>query len=123
MKIFAGLSIFISCLGLFGLVSFLTQQKIREVGIRKVFGASVQSIVLLFSKGFVGLIVVSFLIASPLAWIVMNRWLEGFAYHTVIDVSVFVIAIASTTMIALATVSYQSIRAALANPVDSLRSE
>ncbi len=123
MKIFAGLSIFISCLGLFGLVSFLTQQKIREVGIRKVFGASVQNIVYLFSKGFVGLIMLSFLIAAPLAWFVMNRWLEGFAYHTVIGVSVFIVAISSTTLIALLTVSYQSIRAAIANPIDSLRSE
>ncbi|MBX2967073.1 MAG: ABC transporter permease [Cyclobacteriaceae bacterium] len=123
IRIFAGLAIFISCLGLLGLVSFLTQQKIKEVGIRKVFGASVTNIVFLFSKSFITLIVIAFVAAVPLAWYGMNSWLEGFAYRTSLNVSVFVVALLSTLVVAMLTVIYQSMRAAVANPVDSLRSE
>lgn len=123
VRVFAGLSILISCLGLLGLVSFLTQQKTKEVGIRKVFGASVSSIVVLFSRGFVKLVFVSFLCAAPVGWYVMNNWLNEFAYKTTIGVSVFVIAIGSTLLLALLTVSVQSISAAMENPVKALRSE
>ncbi len=123
IRIFAGLSIFISCLGLLGLVSFMTHQKMKEVGIRKVFGASVESIVFLFSRGYLRMILISFLFAAPAAWYLMNNWLQGFAYRTDIGVPVFVAALASTAVIALLTVSVQSFRAALANPVNSLRNE
>jgi ABC-type antimicrobial peptide transport system permease subunit len=123
IRAFTALAIFISCLGLLGLVSFLTHQKVKEVGIRKVFGASVASIVILFSKGFVRLIAVAFIIAAPAGWYFMNRWLEGFAYKTSVGWHVFAIAIGLTTLVAMATVMYQSVRAALANPATSLRSE
>jgi ABC-type antimicrobial peptide transport system permease subunit len=123
IRAFAGLSIFISCLGLLGLISFLTQQKIKEVGIRKVFGASVGQIVFLFSTSFVKLVAISFLVATPAGWYIMNKWLDGFAYRAPIHLSVFAVAIISTLLIALLTVSFQAVRAALANPVNSLRSE
>lgn len=123
IQIFAGLAIFISCLGLLGLVSFLTQQKIKEVGVRKVFGASVAQIVVLFSTSFVWLIVAAFAIAVPVAWYVMNTWLEGFAYRVDIGVPAYVYALLSTLLVALLTVCYQSVRAALTNPAKSLRSE
>ncbi|HZY82234.1 MAG TPA: ABC transporter permease [Cyclobacteriaceae bacterium] len=123
IRIFTALAIFISCLGLLGLVSFLTHQKVKEVGVRKVFGASVASIVILFSKGFVKLIAIAFLVAAPAAWYFMNQWLEGFAYKTTVGWHVFAIAIGLTTFVAMATVLYQSVRAALANPATSLRSE
>jgi ABC-type antimicrobial peptide transport system permease subunit len=122
-RIFAGISIFIGCLGLLGLVSFMANQKTKEVGVRKVFGASVPGIVLLFSKEFVRLVVISFIIAAPLAWFLMNRWLENFEYHIDIHWSVFAIGLIVTLIIALLTVSYRSVRAGLANPVDTLRTE
>lgn len=123
VRIFTALAIFVSCLGLLGLVSFLTHQKVKEVGVRKVFGASVTSIVILFSKGFVKLIVIAFIIAAPVGWYLMNQWLDGFAYKTTVQWDVFVIAIGLTTVVAMGTVMYQSVRAALANPATSLRSE
>jgi putative ABC transport system permease protein len=123
VKFFAALSILISCLGLLGLISFVTQQKVKEIGIRKVFGASVKDIVYLFSADFVKLIIMAFVVAAPLAWYAMHKWLEEFAYKTTIDLTVFGIAIVVTLFIALLTVSIQAIRAALANPVVSLRSE
>ena len=122
-RIFAGISIFIGCLGLLGLVSFMANQKMKEVGVRKVFGATLPSIVLLFSKEFVRLVVISFLIAAPLAWYLMNRWLENFEYHIGIHWSVFAVGLATTLIIALLTVSYRSVKAGLANPVDTLRTE
>jgi putative ABC transport system permease protein len=122
-KIFSGVSIFIGCLGLYGLVSFMANQKLKEIGIRKVMGASVKSIVTLFSKEFVKLIVIAFIVAAPLSWYAMNYWLEDFAYRVEIQWWVFVLAIAATLVIALGTVSYKAIRAAIANPVDSLRNE
>jgi hypothetical protein len=123
LRIFAGLAIFISCLGLLGLVSFMTQQRVKEIGIRKVFGASVSSIIMLFSKGFARLIAIAFLIAAPLAWYLMNQWLQEFPYRTTVDWKVFLFAIGLTTAIALLTVLYQSARAAMANPARSLRAE
>jgi len=122
-RIFAGVSIFIGCLGLLGLVSFMANQKLKEVGVRKVFGATVSEIVMLFSKEFVRLVVISFLMAAPLAWYLMNRWLESFEYHIDIHWSVFAIGLTTTLVIALLTVSYRSVKAGLANPVDTLRTE
>ncbi len=122
-KIFAGISIFIGCLGLYGLITFMASQKLKEVGIRKVMGASVTSIIILFSKEFIKLIVIAFLLAAPLAWYFMNGWLEGFAYRIPISWTVFVIGIVSTLLIAVLTVSYRSAQAAISNPAETLRTE
>ncbi len=117
------IAIFISCLGLYGLVSFMAVQRTKEVGVRKVLGASISSIVFLFSKEFMILIVISFLIAMPSAYFIMNGWLQNFAYRVSLNVWVFVLAIAVSVVIAWATVSYKAVKAALVNPVRSLRSE
>ena len=122
-KIAAFLAIFISCLGLYGLVSFMAVQKTKEVGIRKVLGASVQSIVYLFSKEFTILIGVAFLIAVPLGYFLMQEWLSGFYYHIKIEWFVFAVAIIISVIIAWITVGYKAVRAGLANPVNSLRTE
>jgi len=122
-KVFALIAIFISCLGLYGLVSFMAVQRTREVGIRKILGASTGSIVYLFSKEFLVLIVVAFVIGAPLAWYLMNGWLQTFAYRISPGVWVFVAAIITSLLIGWFTVGYKALRAALANPVDSLRSE
>lgn len=120
---FAVLAILISCLGLYGLITLVTQQKTREIGIRKVLGASVGSVVLLLSRNFIGLVGVAMLIASPIAWYLMAQWLEGFSYK--IDIAWWVFAVAGLLAlgIALLTVGFQSFKAALMNPVKSLRSE
>ena len=122
-KVFAGISIFIGCLGLYGLISFMASQKLKEVGIRKVLGASVASIMVLFSKEFIKLIVIAFFIAAPLAYYFMNQWLQGFAYHISIPWTVYIIGIVSTLLIALVTVSYRSAEAARTNPAETLRTE
>jgi putative ABC transport system permease protein len=122
-KVFAGMSIFIACLGLYGLISFMANQKLKEVGIRKVLGASVSSIVMLFSKEFVKLILIAFIIAAPLSYYFMNDWLNTFAYNIDIHWSVFAIAIFATCLIAIITVSYRAVKAAVTNPVDTLRNE
>jgi ABC-type antimicrobial peptide transport system permease subunit len=122
-KIFAGVSIFIGCLGLYGLISFVANQKQKEVGIRKVMGATVSSIVLLFTKDFVKLIVVAFMVAVPLTWYAMDQWLQGFAYRTEISWSIFAIGFLATVTIVLMTILYRSIRAANMNPATTLRSE
>jgi ABC-type antimicrobial peptide transport system permease subunit len=122
-KIFAGLAIFISCLGLYGLVSFMAVQKTKEVGIRKVLGASVTSLLQLFSKEFTILIIVSYFIAVPIAWYMMHNWLNNFAYRITLSIWFFVTAIIGSVIIAWITVGYKALRAALANPVRSLRSE
>ncbi|HUQ96558.1 MAG TPA: FtsX-like permease family protein, partial [Chitinophagaceae bacterium] len=120
---FAILAIIISCLGLLGLASYSTAQRTKEIGIRKVLGASVSGIVNLLSFDFLKLVLLSFLIAGPLAWYFMHRWLEDFAYHTSINVWVFMLAGSTAVAIALFTVSFQAIRAATANPVKNLRTE
>ncbi|MGG7663601.1 ABC transporter permease [Dyadobacter sp. BHUBP1] len=120
---FAGLAIFISCLGLLGLASYSTVQRTKEIGVRKVMGASAASIVGLLSRDFLQLVGIAFVIAAPLAWFAMHRWLEGFAYKTDIRAWIFVAAALLSTFVALATISFQSIRAALMNPIKSLRSE
>jgi putative ABC transport system permease protein len=122
-KIFAGLAIFISCLGLYGLVSFMTVQKTKEVGIRKVLGASITSLLQLFSKEFTVLIIISFIIAMPVAWYMMNTWLNNFIFKVPLSVWFFISAIVGSILIAWITVGYKAIKAALANPVKSLRSE
>ena len=123
ISLFAGLTIFVGCLGLFGLAVFSAEQRIKEIGIRKVLGASVPSLVQLLSKDFVKLVIVSILIASPLAYYVMHQWLQDFAYHIDIEWWVFALAGFIALLIALLTVSFQAVRAAVANPVESLRSE
>jgi ABC-type antimicrobial peptide transport system permease subunit len=122
-KIFAGIAIFISCLGLYGFVSFMAEQRTKEVGIRKVLGASVSGIVYLFSKEFTLLIGVAFLIATPLAYFFMHKWLQHFAYRIDIGIGIFLLTILISEMIAWLTVGYQAIKAAIANPVKSLRTE
>lgn len=121
--IFAGFAIFIACLGLLGLSLFATAQRTKEIGVRKVLGASIGNIVLLLSRDFIGLILVAFLIASPVAWFIMHKWLQDFAYRIDIEWWVFALAGLLAVAIALATISYQAIRAAMANPVRALRSE
>lgn len=122
-KIFSAIAIFISCLGLYGLVSFMAAQRKKEVGVRKVLGASVGNIVYLFSKEFTILIVIAFVIAAPLAWYVMSNWLSNFAYRINIGAGIFAAAIFITVLLAWLTVGYKSVKAAMANPVKSLRSE
>ncbi|GAB3175616.1 ABC transporter permease [Telluribacter humicola] len=120
---FAILAIFISCLGLLGLASYSTMQRTKEIGVRKVMGASVGSIVGLLSKDFLKLVLIAFVIASPIAWYFMSEWLQNFEYRTDIQWWVFLAAAVMAVTIAFATVSFQSIKAALMNPVKSLRSE
>lgn len=122
-KFFAALAIFISCLGLYGLVSFMAVQRTKEVGIRKVLGASTGNIVYLFSKEFTVLITVAFVIATPLAWLMMNSWLQDFVFRIHISIGVFIIAILISLGIAWITVGYKAVRAALASPVKSLKTE
>jgi ABC-type antimicrobial peptide transport system permease subunit len=122
-KIFAGLAIFISCLGLYGLSAFLAERRTKEIGVRKVLGASVSHVVYLLSKTFTKPIVVAMLIATPLSWYVMNEWLSGFAYHVTISWTIFLIAFVVSLSIAWATVSFESIKAAIADPAKSLRDE
>ncbi|MBX2933820.1 MAG: ABC transporter permease [Ferruginibacter sp.] len=122
-KIFAALAILISSLGLYGLVSFMAVQKTKEVGIRKVLGASSANIVFLFSKEFTILITIAFLIAAPLAYFMMNNWLQDFAYRIKIGAGIFIIAVLISVCIAWITVGYKAIKAAVANPVKSLRTE
>lgn len=120
---FAVLAIIVACLGLLGLSAFMAEQRTKEIGVRKVLGASVSSILTLLSRDFLKLVLIAVLIASPLAWYVMQRWLENFAYHINIEWWVFILAGVIATGIALLTVSFQSMKAALMNPVQSLRSE
>ncbi|GAB3993287.1 ABC transporter permease [Spirosoma daeguense] len=122
-RVFAVLAIFISCLGLFGLASFMAEQRIKEIGVRKVLGASVFSLWGLLSKDFVRLVLISFLISAPIAWYYLDSWLQQYEYRTTISWAIFVLSGLGATVITLLTVSYQAIRAALLNPVKSLRSE
>lgn len=120
---FAVLAILIACLGLFGLAAFTTEQRAKEIGIRKVLGASVSGIMAMLSKDFVKLVLVAILIATPIAWWAMTKWLEDFAYRIEIEWWMFAVAGLASVLIALVTVSWQAIRAAVANPIKSLRTE
>jgi len=122
-KYFAGLAILISCLGLFGLAAFTAQRRQKEIGIRKVIGASVSGVIIMLSKDFLKLVVIAVLIAFPLVWWAMNDWLNDFAYHIQVSADIFLIAALSIILITLLTISFQSIKAAMANPVKSLRTE
>ena len=122
-KIFAGIAIFISCLGLYGLVSFMAVQRTKEVGIRKVLGASVGNIIYLFSREFTILIVIAFALAVPAAYYMMNNWLQNFAFRIKMEIWIFLLAILASVFIAWITVGYKSIKAATSNPVKSLRRE
>ncbi len=123
LGIFAGLTIFVACLGLFGLARFTSEQRTKEIGIRKVLGASVSQVSAMLSKEFIKLVLIACMVAFPLAWWAMDKWLQDFAYRVNISWVVFAIAAIVALLIALLTVSFQAIRAALANPVKSLRSE
>lgn len=121
--IFAGLAIIIACLGLFALTSFTAQQRTKEIGIRKTLGASIESIVFLLSKTYSKLILIAFLLSAPAAWYAVNWWLKSYAYKADVGLMVYILAGAAAFLIAMLTISYQSIRAARANPASSLRSE
>ncbi len=123
VKVFSSLAIFISCLGLFGLAAFTAERRKKEIGVRKVLGASVPNIVALISKEFVVLVLVALIIASPVAWWAMNNWLQDFAYRITIVWWIFMLAAGVTITIALITLAYHAIKAAVANPVKSLRTE
>jgi ABC-type antimicrobial peptide transport system permease subunit len=122
-KIFATLAIFISCLGLYGLSAFMAEQRTKEIGVRKVLGASVFNIVYLLSGKFTKLIMIAMAIAIPVSWYVVNSWLKNFAYRVDISWIIFLVASATALVLALLTVSYESVKAAIANPVKSLRTE
>ena len=122
-SIFSFLAIFIACLGLFGLASFIADQKTKEIGIRKVLGASVAKIVKNLNKSFLKWVLIANLMAWPIAWFAMNRWLENFAYRIGLSWWMFVLAAVLAVFIALLTVSLQTVKAALKNPIDSLRYE
>lgn len=121
--IFASLAIFISCLGLYGLSAFLAERRTKEIGVRKVLGASELHVVYLLSKTFTKPVLVAMVVAAPIAWYAMNKWLEGFAYHVNIHWAVFLLAFVVSLLIAWLTVSYESIKAAVMNPAQSLRDE
>jgi putative ABC transport system permease protein len=122
--IFSGLAIFVSCIGLFALSAYITNLRTKEIGVRKVLGASVQGVVVLLSMDFTKMILLSFVMAVPVAWYVMEHWwLQNFAYRIDISVWIFLISGAMAFLIAWLTVSYQSIKAAIQNPIKSLRSE
>ncbi|HWK04005.1 MAG TPA: ABC transporter permease [Puia sp.] len=121
--LFAALAIFVSCLGLLGLASFVTTQRTKEIGIRKIVGAGIPNILLLLTKGFIKPVVISFIIAIPLTWYLLQKWLENYAFRVAISPLLFILPVLLILLIALLTISTQTIRAASANPVKSLRSE
>ena len=123
LKAFAAFAIFISSLGLFALSAYTARVRTKEVGIRKVLGATVSSVVLLLSKDFVKLVAIAIVVALPLAWLAMNTWLEQFAYRIAIHPIIFILSALLAMVVALLTVSYQGIRAAQVNPVKSLKNE
>lgn len=123
LSVFTSMAIFIGCLGLFGLATFMANQKTKEIGVRKALGASVESIILLFSKEYVKLIFIGFVVACPMVWFLMNKWLENFAYKISIGPFVFITGFILTLVVAISTVGYRSFRAAIVNPIKSLRYE
>jgi putative ABC transport system permease protein len=122
-NLFAILGIFISCLGLYGLSAFMAEQRTKEIGVRKVLGASVLNLVYLLSSGITRLILIAIIISVPLSWYAVNSWLSGFAYHITVSRLVFFVASLAALSTAWLTVSYESIKAAIVNPIKSLRTE
>lgn len=122
-SIFTTIAIFVSCLGLLGLVTYSVTQKAREIGIRKVVGASVSNIVMLFSKQYLKLILIANVIAWPLAWYLMNKWLQDFPYRTKISWWMFAVSLSAGIVIAFAAIAFKTLKAAMRNPVESLRAE
>jgi len=122
-QLFSSIAIIIGCLGLYGLIAFAASQRTKEIGIRKVLGAPIMNIIGLFSKEFILLITIAFIIAAPLGYYMMHNWLENYAYHISIGPDTFIVAVITSILIAAATIAYQTIKAATANPVKSLRSE
>jgi putative ABC transport system permease protein len=122
-NLFAGLAIFISCLGLYGLSAFMAEQRTKEIGVRKVLGASLVNIVMMLTGGITRLIVIAIVIAIPISWYAANTWLNGFAYHISVNWLLFFTASLSALIIAWVTVSYETLKAAIINPIKSLRSE
>jgi putative ABC transport system permease protein len=123
LGIFACLTICVAGLGLFGLATFTAEQRTKEIGIRKVLGATVTGVVSLLTKDFLKLVFIAFVIACPIAWFVMNKWLQDFAYRINVQWWVFVLAAAAAVLITLFSVSFKAIKAAIANPIKSLRTE
>ena len=121
--IFAGLAIFVACLGLFGLAAFMAEQRTKEIGVRKILGASVAGITRLLSQDFIKLVLLALVIAFPLAYWITEKWLQEFAYRIKIDWQIFVFAGIIAVFIAFVTVSFQAIKAAISNPINSLRNE
>ena len=121
--LFAGLAIFISCLGLFGLAAYVAEQRTKEIGIRKVLGATVSQLWVLLSKDFLLLVMISCVIASPIAFYFLQNWLDKYSYRISIGAGVFVLSAFVAMLITVATISFQAIKAAIANPVKSLRTE
>jgi putative ABC transport system permease protein len=123
IRLFTVMAILISCLGLFGLAAFSAEQRNKEIGIRKVLGASVPGLVQLLSKDFIRLVIIAFVIATPIAWWSMDKWLDAFAYRTPLHWWIFALAGLLAVLISLFTVSFQAIKAAISNPVKSLKTE
>jgi putative ABC transport system permease protein len=123
LKYFAILAVFIACLGLFGLASFTAEQRTKEIGVRKVLGASVSQVTLLLCKQFLLLVMLANVIACPVAYLVMKNWLQNYAYKTGLGLFIFAAAMAAALMVAIISVSFQAIKAAISNPLDSLRYE
>jgi putative ABC transport system permease protein len=121
--VFAGIAIFIACLGLFGLSAFAISQRVKEIGIRKVLGANVSTIVTLLSKDFLKLVGIAAIIAFPIAWFAMYKWLEDFAYRSSLQWWIFLSAAMMAAFVALITIGFQAVKAAIANPVKSLKTE
>ncbi len=120
---FTVIAIIISCLGLYGLFVYMAERRVKEIGIRKVLGASVSGIVSLLTTDFLKLIIIAFVIAAPIGYYAMGQWLEGFAYQTTLSVFTFLVAGMVSFAIAWATVGFESFRAAMSNPINSLKSE